>query len=103
MDDVPGAHPLRLARNRRRNHAARAIPGAQQRHMVNAIEQRNDGLHRIWILESGERRFQLRGLHRNPEHIHGRNFRGDRDIHREISERTFQPKLFGIVLQAPRA
>ena len=101
MDDVTGAHPLRLTGNRSRNHAAGTVPGAQQRHMVYAIEERDDGFHRIWISESGERRFQLRGLHRKPEHVNGRHFRSDGDIHREISEGTFQPKLFGIVLNRP--
>ncbi len=99
MNDVPRTDAFGLNRNRRRNHPPRAVPAAEQRDMVNAIEQGNDSPHRIRILQRNERRLQLRGLHRNPKHVDGRNLRSDGDIHREIPERTFQLKLFGILRQ----
>ena len=97
MHNMPRAHPLSLARNRRRNHAAIAVLGAKQGHVIDSIEQRDNGFHRVRIFERSECCLQLRGLHRKPEHIHGGHFRGHGDIGRELAERTFQTKLSGIV------
>ncbi len=95
MNDVPRTHPLGFNRNRRRNHALRAVLSAQHGNMINAIEQRNDRSHRIGISELAQSRFQLRSLHRNPEHIGGRHFSGDGNIHSEIAERTFKLSFLG--------
>ncbi len=99
MNDVSRADTLGFNRNRRRNHPARAVPGAEQSYMVNAIEQGNDCSYRIRISEGGKCRLQLRGLHRNPKRVNRRNFRSDGNIYLEIAESTFQTKLSGILLK----
>src|SRR3979411_370289 len=62
--------------------------------MVNAIEQWDDCAERIRIPERFQCEIQLRGLHRDPEHIGRRDFGGDGDVYLEMAERTFQAKLF---------
>jgi hypothetical protein len=76
-----------------------SVPGAKQRHMVDSVEQWDNRSGCFWTCDSGQCRFQLRSLHREPEHINGRNFRSDRNIDSKISERTLQPKLLRIVLE----
>ena len=66
MDDVSRTDPLGLNRDRRRDHTICPVLRPQHGNVINAIEQRNDGPHRIRILESGQRRLELRGLHRDP-------------------------------------
>ena len=99
MDYMSRADTFRLNRDRRRNHALCPTLRAHQRDMVNAIEQRNNPPHCIGILESGKCRLELCGLNRDPDHVNRRDFSGDRNTHLEIAVRTFQAKLFGIVLQ----
>ncbi len=97
MDDVPWTHALHFPRNRSRNHAARPVLAAKQSNVINAVEQGNDRTYSVGILQRGQRRLELRSLHRNPKHIHGRHFRGDNDVHREFAEGTLKIKLFGIL------
>ncbi len=97
MDDVSGRDAFGLDGNRRGNDAGVAIARTQQREMVDAIEQGNDGAHCLRLRERCQGRFQLRGFHRNPENIGGRNVRGARNGHSKVSERAFELKFRGIV------
>ncbi len=102
MHNVARTHALHFTRNRRRDHTLCPVPRAQQSNMVNAIQQRNDPSHRIRISERGQRRLQLRSLHRNPKHIDGRHFGREPNIHCEIAEGAVEMKLLGILPKASR-
>jgi hypothetical protein len=56
LDNVSRRIPFHLGLDRGWDHALRAILRAQQRDMVNAIEQGNDGPHGARILDGGKRR-----------------------------------------------
>ena len=100
MDDVSGCDALGFDRNRSRDDSFGAVLCAQQRQMVDAVQERNDGADGFGLRESSQCRFQLRGFHRNPEHVGGRNLGGARNRHAEVSERAFETKLFRILREA---
>ena len=74
MHDVSGRNAFRLHRNRRRNDAVSAVSAAQSIEVIDAIEQRNDGLHCLRLCDCLQGFLRLRGFYGDPQHIDRRNF-----------------------------
>ena len=85
MNDFPRRGPFRLHADACRNDSVMPKARPQQRDMVYPIQQRNDRAKLLRIHgDAAQRRIELRGLHRDPQHIVWRcNARSAIDRHAE--------------------